>query len=55
LDWWAQLNIEMDNLAKAFWADQVKMAAVQNIVFPDEYWMFQIQGVKVSSHLEWKI
>jgi hypothetical protein len=36
LDWWAHLNVEMDNLAKAFWADQVETAVVWNIVFPDE-------------------
>ena len=55
LDRWARLNVEMDNLAKAFWEDQVEMAVVRNIVFPEEYWTFRIQGVKVSSRLDEKI
>jgi hypothetical protein len=42
LDWWARLNVEIDDLAKAFWADQVETAVVWNTVFPDEYWTFQI-------------
>jgi hypothetical protein len=49
------LNVEMDNLAKAYWVDQVGTAVVRNIVFPNEYWPFWIQGHKVSLQLGTKI
>jgi hypothetical protein len=55
LDRWVSLNVEMDNLAKAYWADQYKMAVVQNMVFPGEYWTFRIGRSKVSSCLDYKI
>jgi hypothetical protein len=42
LDWWARLNFEMDNLVKAYWADQYETAVVWNIAFPGEYWTFWI-------------
>ena len=46
LDRWATLNVEMDNLAKAFWADQFETAVVRNLVFPGEYWPFRIEGTQ---------
>jgi len=38
LDRWATLNVEMDNLAKAYWAEQAPEGPSRNIELDGEYW-----------------
>jgi len=48
LDRWATLNVEMDNFAKAYWAEKAPEGLSRNISLEGEYWPLQIQGNKVS-------
>jgi len=48
LDRWATLNVEMDNLAKAYWAEKAPEGPSRNSTILGEYWPLRIQGNKVS-------
>ena len=52
LDKWAELNIEMDNLAKAYWMHQAPYGPSNNIVLEGEMWTLRVQGHKVSGRAD---
>jgi hypothetical protein len=52
LDRWAQLNVEMDLLAKAYRIDQSERHSAPTYLLADEYWVFRINGKKISSYLD---
>jgi len=44
--------VEMDNLAKAYWAEKVPDNPITNADLEGEYWPLCIQGHKVSGHTD---
>jgi hypothetical protein len=52
---YALLNVKMDALAKAYWADTVLEYEGGNIELENEYWTFSINDSKVSSYLDKEI
>jgi hypothetical protein len=55
LSHYALLNVKMDALAKAYWADTVLDYEGGNIELENEYWIFCINDTKVSSYLDKEI
>jgi hypothetical protein len=55
LDRWANLNIEMDSLAKVFWNDMHDTPPTANLPITNEYWPVYISGNKISSRLDARI
>ena len=51
LDQWALLNIQMDNLAKSHWQEQVTLAPLTMQILAGEYWPVFLNGRKVHSAL----
>jgi hypothetical protein len=52
LDRWANLNIEMDSLAKVYWSDRCNQLPMDNPPITHEYWPTRIRGQKISSRLD---
>jgi hypothetical protein len=52
LDRWANLNIEMDSLAKVYWSDMCDQPQMENSPITHEYWPACIHGQKISSRLD---
>jgi hypothetical protein len=55
LDRWANLNIEMDSLAKVYWSDMCDQPQMENSPITHEYWLACIRGQKISSWLDERI
>lgn len=55
LSHYALLNVKMDALVKAYWADTVLDYEGGNIELENEYWTFSINDSKVSSYLDKEI
>jgi hypothetical protein len=51
LDQWARLNIQMDHLAKAYWAEQYPLTRPDSVPITGAFWSTSIRGRQVTSAL----